>query len=101
LFAANADKTFTTTMKPENGLYSALGSAATDVEYRQYARSELGKLPKEPRLRALETSGKYRVIYSPEDLSVGLMGQPVDGIMGYSPKSATDLMAALLLYAVR
>jgi hypothetical protein len=26
-------------------------------------------------------------------------GQPVDGIFGYSPKSATQLMAALLVYA--
>jgi hypothetical protein len=77
-----------------------MGEAATTTEYRNYVRSlEITKMPKEPRLRGLEIDGKYRVVYSPYDISVGLVGQPVDGILGYSPKSATDIMASLLLYA--
>jgi len=36
------------------------------------------------------------VIYSREDLSVGLVGQAVDGIVGYSPATATSLMTRIL-----
>ena len=39
------------------------------------------------------------VIYSREDLSAGLVGQAVDGIVGYDPASATALMSHILSYA--
>jgi len=39
------------------------------------------------------------VIYSREDLSVGLVGQEIDGVIGYSPATATKLMARILKYA--
>lgn len=99
VFGPDAAKPMASALKPDSSLYTSLGAVASEVEYRQFARLELGKLPKDPRFRALEVNGKYRVIYSPQDMSVGLMGQPVDGIYGYSPKSATELMAALLMYA--
>ena len=101
VFGADGGKALSSSLKPDNALYSAMGEVATTTEYRNYARLELGRLPKEPRLRALEVNGKYRVVYSPQDMTVGLLGQPVDGIFGYSPKSATDIMASLLLYAVK
>ena len=56
-------------------------------------------MPKAPRLRALDVAGRVAVIYSPMDLSAGLVGKEVDGIYGYSPKVATQLMANLLTYA--
>jgi uridylate kinase len=39
------------------------------------------------------------VLYTPMDLSVGLVGQQVDGIYGYDPKTASAMMASLLQYA--
>ncbi len=36
-----------------------------------------------------------------EDLAVGLVGQPVDGIRGYEPQSAVHLVQDILLYASR
>ena len=39
------------------------------------------------------------LIYSREDLSAGLVGQAVDGIVGYDPASATALMTHVLSYA--
>lgn len=98
VLGGEAGKAFSSSLKPDSDLYAAMGEAAK-AEYRNYARLELGRLPKEPRLRGLEVNGKYRVIYSPQDMTAGLLGQPVDGIFGYSPKSATDIMASLLLYA--
>jgi hypothetical protein len=37
------------------------------------------------------------VYFSREDLSAGLVGEPVDGIVGYDPNTATHLMAAMLM----
>lgn len=96
-----SSKGFSESLKPDSALYVAMGPAGKDTEYRNHTRSELGKLPKAPLLRGVEVNGKYRVIYSPQDMTVGLMGQPVDGVFGYSPKSATEIMASLLLYAVQ
>ena len=44
----------------------------------------------------MSVNGKLAVIYSPEDLSGGLVGQPVDGINGYDPATATLLMTRIL-----
>jgi hypothetical protein len=48
---------------------------------------------------AVTNNSRTRVFYSAEDLSEGLVGQPIDGIYGYSPQIATSLMANLLTYA--
>jgi Domain of unknown function (DUF4159) len=47
-------------------------------------------------LRGITLNGRLAVIFSPEDLSEGLVGQPVDGIVGYSPDSATEITRAIL-----
>ena len=47
--------------------------------------------------RCLVWSRSLAVIFSREDLSAGLVGEPVDGITGYSPASATELMTNILL----
>ena len=39
------------------------------------------------------------MIYSPEDLSVGLVGMAIDGVYGYDPNTATDLTRNILVYA--
>jgi hypothetical protein len=78
-------------------LYST-GGKLTEVKYRTYARSVLGTL-KSPRLKGIIQNGRLVCIYSAEDLSVGLVGEPVDGIIGYSPATATALMRKILLLA--
>jgi hypothetical protein len=63
-----------------------------------------------PRLRAITINGRAAVLFSPEDLSEGLVGQYVDGIYGYQPiatksqegrpvAGASEIMASLLMYA--
>ncbi len=99
IFGPDAAKAVSSSLKPDSPLYTALGDAARDVQYRQYARLELGRLPKDPRFRAIEVGGRFGVIYSPQDMTVGMVGHPVDGIFGYEPESASKLMAALLTYA--
>jgi hypothetical protein len=89
-------------------LYSA-AHKIEEVEYRPYAKKSLGNI-RSPRLRGMEIGGRMAVIFSGEDLSAGLVGQPVDGVVGYMPGAveipdqpirfgATELMTNILLYA--
>ncbi len=66
------------------------------VRYRPYARLMLGKL-NVPQVKAVTVKGRPAVYYSREDLSGGLVGEDVDGIVGYDPATATDIMAGILL----
>ena len=73
------------------------GMDPADVTYRKYARAILHK-PRGPLLLGVDVNGRPGVILSREDLSVGLVGQPVDAILGYSPASATKLVEAIVTY---
>ena len=71
------------------------------VTYRVAALKTLGA-ETAPRLRAIPgPGGRPGVILSNEDLSVGLNGSPVGGILGYVPEDATKLMESILLYAAK
>ncbi len=81
----------------EDSLFAA--PKIEEVSYRRTAQRMLvGKL-KSPQLRSIVQNGKTVVYYSPQDLSVGIVGQDVDGIFGYSPATATELMRNILLKA--
>ena len=81
----------------EDSLYST--PRIEEVTYRRTAQRMLvGKL-KSPQIRSVAQNGKTVLYYSPQDLSVGMVGQDVDGIFGYSPATATELMRNILLKA--
>jgi hypothetical protein len=86
-------------LKADDPIYAGASDTPGQVEYRQFAKKVLGNI-KSPRLR-MATPAKGRVFLSQEDLSVGLVGQPVDGIYGYEPKSATAIMANIILSAAK
>jgi hypothetical protein len=86
-----------TALKGDNEIFNNAGESVGQVEYRQFAKKMLGNI-KTPRLR-MATAGKGRVFLSQEDLSVGLVGQPVDGIYGYEPRTATAIVANIILSA--
>jgi len=68
------------------------------VKYRAFARKSIGA-GNAPRFKVMELSGRPAVIYSALDLSVGLLGTSVDGISGYEPASAVNVMANLVMSA--
>ena len=76
------------------------GSKPIDIAWRTFAKSQVGSL-KGGRLRGIKVKDRLAVIYSPEDLSVGLVGQPIDGINGYEPKTATALVENVLMIAMK
>lgn len=83
-----------------HSIYAPQNNQAIQVRYRAYAiRSLVGQLT-QPRLRALTLDERVGVIYSPEDLSAGITGNQIDGIMGYAPATATELVRRVLLYAI-
>ncbi|MEA2711039.1 MAG: hypothetical protein QOF78_3640, partial [Phycisphaerales bacterium] len=97
MFGADA-KQLDNALPPANTIYSADGKPLREIGYRRFARAKLG-LINVPQLRGITKAGRIAVIYSKEDLSVGLVGQPVDGIIGYEPSTATTLMSKVLMYA--
>jgi hypothetical protein len=87
-----------TLLGAENPLYQLDGKPIA-IEYRNYARKTRVGAAKTGRLMGVEVNKRLGVIMSREDLSAGLVGESVDGILGYSPKTATELMTAIVLSA--
>lgn len=84
-------------LPPDHAAFSAELKKG-EVSYRTFARKMLGTLHT-PRIKAMEARNRPAVFFSAEDLSTGLVGESVDGIFGYEPQSATDVMRSLLIYA--
>jgi hypothetical protein len=75
-------------------------SGATDlaaVAYRRAVRAD-ARGETYPRLRAFALGRRPAVIYSPLDLSAGLLGTPAYGVQGFEPDSALRIMQNLLIY---
>lgn len=87
-------------MPPDHTVFTQAGRAVDKFNYRPFVRGKITGALNAPRLRVIEQAGRPAVFYSREDLSVGIVGQPVDGVLGYSAGTATDLMTALVLHAV-
>lgn len=85
-------------LKPDHALYA--GKKIAEFEYRNFAVKVIGNI-KSPRIRGIDVGGKTRVLVSAEDLSVGMVGMPIDGIYGYDPKTATAIVENVILYAAK
>ncbi len=82
-----------------HALFSANGSPIGDVSFRSFARGKVPRGQTTPLLRGITIDNRLAVIFSREDLSGGLVGESIDGITGYSPESATNLMRDIVLFA--
>ncbi|CAN5424685.1 DUF4159 domain-containing protein [soil metagenome] len=85
------------TLPSDHPVYRLNGRKLDEIAYRMFARQKLAGELKGPRLRGITMNGRLAVIYSAEDLSVGMVGQPIDGIVGYTASTATGLMRYILL----
>jgi hypothetical protein len=81
-------------------VYKVPGFSPDNIAFRAFARESILRSAHQPRLRGITFKNRVRVFYSREDLSGGLVGQPVDGVYGYEPASASELMRAIVLYAM-
>jgi hypothetical protein len=81
-----------------DAVYNLPVAGITEFNFRPFTRKIIGNI-QGPQLRAIHLHGRSAVFYSPEDLSAGLVGAPIDGIIGYEPSTATEIMRNLLLSA--
>ena len=79
-------------------MYNEPGSKIDKVGWRAFAVDKVAD-KHSPKLRGITFGKRIGVFFSREDISAGIVGEPVDGIYGYDPKTATDLMAGMLQYA--
>lgn len=79
-------------------IYSMPGAKVEKIGWRKYVGD---RIPDKSRaqLRGITIDGRTAVFFSREDLCEGIVGEPVDGVLGYDPTTATQLMTAMLLYA--
>ena len=85
-------------LKSESPVFNPANPPIAEVAYRSYFIRNYSRM-KTPRLKGMDVNKRTAIIFSAEDLSTGLTGQPIDGILGYVPASASQLMSYALLYA--
>ena len=83
-----------------HALYNDANGKIESFKYRSFARRLLTGNAHQPRVRGIGVGGgRIGVFYSREDLTAGCVGQQVDGILGYDPKVATQIMINMVMYA--
>ncbi|MEZ0265031.1 MAG: DUF4159 domain-containing protein [Phycisphaerae bacterium] len=85
-------------LPPTHAIYLGADGQPIATLWRPFAAKSLARSP--GRIMAAPVEGKPGVVFSREDLSVGLVGQHVDGVYGYSPVAATAIVERLLMTAV-
>jgi hypothetical protein len=88
---------FGAVLAPTHELYRLKAGPMDRFEYRTFARSKMSGKSNAPHIRAIEQGGRVQVLYSREDLVTGMVGMPVDGVMGYEPETATAIMRNIIL----
>jgi hypothetical protein len=97
-FGDSAKEALDTPLPPDAPLYTANGKM-DEFTYRRWTRGKITGSLKSPRVRGITVNGRLAVFLSAEDLTEGMVGQTVDGIIGYSPATATEIMRHIVLYA--
>jgi hypothetical protein len=86
-------------LPPTHEVYRLKAAPMDRFEYRTFARSKMTGKTSAPRVRAIEQAGRVQVLFSREDLVTGMVGMPIDGVMGYEPDTATGIMRNIALLA--
>ena len=76
----------------------AEGYDCIEVEYRTFAVLRMGRV-NTPRLQSMPVDDEPRIIVSSEDLTEGVLNQPVWGVFGYSPEWSRKLLSNLVHWA--
>jgi hypothetical protein len=98
MFGADAIKGMARPLPADHPLYTQAGAKIDRFTYRRFARKIVGE-SRGPRLKGIKVGDRLAVFYSREDLSAGLVGEPVDGVVGYDTATATPVMRNIVLYA--
>ncbi len=75
------------------------GTNARHVFYRRFYIEQMG-FRNTPALLGIKKNGRWTVIFSPQDITSGMLGTNTWGIAGYAPKSAVALTRNVIRYAM-
>jgi hypothetical protein len=78
-------------------LFNISGEKIASIGYRDWLRRRAVGILKAPRLIGIRSEGRIVAYFSREDLSAGLVGEPIDGVAGYTPETATAIMRNIVL----
>ncbi len=84
---------------PVKDLIFSMGFPKTEIRYRHFAKTVLGNA-KSPQIKAIKNGWRNGVYYSRYDLSAALVGEPIDGIVGYDPDTASSIMSGIIIRTV-
>jgi hypothetical protein len=87
-------------LQPDHPIFTGKGYGGEVIDaitYRRFATERVGR-SNLPRLRGFYVNNELRAIVSAEDLSAGLVGYQIDGIIGYTPATAEKIVRNLLLW---
>jgi len=99
IFGPSAAPQLDQPLPPTHEVYTLAHHAIDQFTYRAWARQNSVGALKQPQVKGIAIGDRVAVFFSREDLSAGLVGEPVDGIIGYTPETATAIMRNILLYA--
>jgi len=98
MFGADA-KQLGDVIPADHAAFNATGKPMGPIAFRPYARGKIPRGQTTPLLHGITLNNRLAVIFSKEDLSGALVGESIDGLIGYTPDSATGIMANLLAFA--
>ena len=75
------------------------GISIASVHYRKFTLQEYG-LKNVPQLLGLKRGNRWVVVFSPWDVTSGLLGTKTWGVAGYTPASAQAIAHNVLMYAL-
>ncbi len=87
-------------VKPDHPVFR-IAALLDGVKYREKTQKLFGEGMNKPVLKMIQEEGKVRVFFSPLDLAVGMVGQPIDAINGYAPDSAWAMMMNMLVFGLQ
>lgn len=99
IFGAAATRGLASPLPRSHAVFSDPQWKVDEIHFRAFARQALVGKTTEPRSAILTDAQRVGVFYSREDLSAGLVGEQVDGIFGYSPQTAAQMMESMILYS--
>ncbi len=76
------------------------GQKAQVVTYRKFYNYQHGHVRKYPQMLGIKLHGRWVVVFSPQDITSGLLGTNTWGISGYTPVSAQALARNVLCYTI-
>lgn len=82
-----------------HAIYTDPADKVDQIKYRYYARHLLTGGAHAARVRGVMVGGRIGVFFSREDLTAGCVGEPVDGVIGYDPKTSTQIMGNIVMFA--